>query len=158
MRISRPVMWMEACEVWAKRSTCYRGNIGAMVIKDNDIVSQGYNGPPAGEEHCIGNECPLILGGCSRSVHAEWNAISRACKKLNKDILSGYHLYCTSAPCRDCAEFIKAADIKAIYYRHPYRNIEGVKLLLGSPFTHVYRVTPAGFIIDERTGKIVDHG
>jgi dCMP deaminase len=150
-------MWMEACDVWAKRSTCYRGNIGAMVVCNNDVVAIGYNGSPPGEEHCLGNKCPLgANGGCMMSIHAERNAIYRARAKRTSERLSGHHLYCTSAPCEDCAKLIIEADIRCIYYRNPYRNTEGIRLLLRNPFIHIYRVTPASFIIDERSGKILD--
>lgn len=158
MRIRREVMWMEACEVWAKRSTCYRGNIGAMIVKDNDVVSIGYNGPPSGEPHCAGKDCILnpFTKGCMRSDHAEANAINRAQSKLGLVQLSGYHLYCTSSPCFECADQIISTDIRCVYYRNPYRNIEGMKLLLHRTFMTIYRVTPAGFIINERSGEIVE--
>lgn len=158
MRIRREVMWMDICEVAAKRSTCSRGNIGALIIKDNDVVSIGYNGPPSGEPHCAGKDCILhpVTKGCLRSDHAERNAINRAKQKLKVSRLYGYHLYCTSAPCEDCAQYIIDTDIKCLYYRNPYRNTEGMKVLLHNVFTYVYRVTPAGFIISERSGEIVE--
>lgn len=90
------------------------------------------------------------------SIHAERNAIYRAKGKLTTSHLRGHHLYCTSAPCEECAELIVASDIKAIYYRNAYRTNEGLRVLTRNVFTHVYRVTPAGFIIDERSGEIVD--
>ena len=75
MRISRDQMFMDIAEVIAKRSTCLRNNVGAVIVESHNIVAIGYNGPASGCEHCTISTC---LGkGCSRSIHAEENAINR---------------------------------------------------------------------------------
>jgi hypothetical protein len=68
MRITRPQLWMGMAEIAAQRATCFRGSCGAILVKDNDVVSIGYNGPPSGEEHCQGNDCVLTATGRLRQV------------------------------------------------------------------------------------------
>lgn len=155
-RISRPHMWMQVAEVAAMRATCYRGNTGAAVIKDKkDILAIGYNGPPSGEPHCLGNDCPLTPeGGCQRSLHAEANAIERSLDVSQRFQLLGCELYCTSAPCISCAYKILEHGIHRMFYRNPYRIAEGLTMVRRR--IDVFRITPSGIIIDEGTGKIVD--
>lgn len=157
MRISREVMWTDMCEVAARRSTCFRGNVGAMVIDPElrDIVSVGYNGPKPHEPHCQGSDCLLTeFGGCLRSDHAEKNAIYRASTKLRKGYLQDYHLYCTFSPCTECARLIRDFNIETLYFRHKYRDEGPLGWLLQYKHMKVFRVTPSGYIIDHRTNKI----
>jgi dCMP deaminase len=149
MRISRHMMWMEMAEIAARRSTCYRGNTGAVIVEDRRIISIGYNGPPSGEEHCKGNDCELRDGGCARSIHAEVNAIDRMQSSSN-----GCDLYCTSAPCLACAEAIVKTMISRIFYRYPYRLDTGLRFLLER--LPIYRLTPSGIVVDGHTGDIVE--
>ena len=76
MRISRDLMFMMMAEAAARRSTCRRLNVGAILTYQNNVVSIGYNGPPPGEPHCYGGDCGVPM--CTRSIHAEFNAIVRA--------------------------------------------------------------------------------
>ena len=154
-RISRHQMFMDMCEVIAKRSTCFRGNVGALVVLDNDPVAMGYNGPPSGEEHCKGNQCELVNRGCSRSVHAERNALRRLSGKISAGSGKIYDIYCTAGPCLECANLMVAYEryIKRIFYRNPYRTPEGLDLIVKR--FDVYRITPSGFIVDQLTNKIV---
>lgn len=128
-----------------------RGNVGALLVEGTNVVSIGYNGPPAGEPHCTGNGCAPD-GKCHRSLHAERNALERMGLRLSCDPVD---LYCTSSPCIDCAQLITRRDVRRVFYRQAYRLREGLDHLLkaGVP---TYRVTPAGHIIDERTGDLVD--
>lgn len=156
MRINRPTMFLDMAEVAARRATCYRGNVGALIVRNNDIISMGYNGPAPGEAHCRGEICPLDEnGGCLRSFHAEENAIGRAISKTMRSDLDGYHLYCTSSPCGPCAERIVRSKIAAVFYRHPYRDPTGLVLLAASSHLRISRVLPSGVIIDYRSGKIM---
>lgn len=151
MRISRDQMFMEIAHTVSKRSTCFRGNVGAIVVRDNSIVSIGYNGPPAGEEHCLGNSCPLTeAGGCSRSYHAEENALSRYDQKG-----ISLALYCTHGPCPACARLILAHPVQRVVYATPYRLAEGEQILIRH-LVRVERLTPAGYLIDIATGKLVE--
>src|SRR3954463_10655932 len=107
MRISRPHMFMQMAEVAAMRATCYRGNVGAVVVSANDIVSIAYNGPASGLPHCTGEGCARTEeGGCLSSIHAERNAILRALAKLKISSLANYSVYCTAGPCLKCAELM----------------------------------------------------
>lgn len=155
MRISRQHMFMQMAEVAAMRSTCFRGNTGALVIFDNDVVSMGYNGPPSGDVHCKGNACELHNGGCARSVHAEVNAIDKAMGKWVGGKLFGCDLYSLSGPCPGCTERIIYSQVSRVFYRHPYRILDGIRSLIDHKVA-VYRVMPAGTIIEEATNRIID--
>lgn len=150
-RISRHQMWMEMAEVAAKRSTCGRANNGALLVRGNNVLSIGYNGPASGEEHCQGRYCEQHPGGgCKRSLHAEANAIKRCALPVE-----GATLYCTMLPCNVCADLCRIYGVREIYYRHPYRDVSS----LSSLWQHgikTYRVTQNGEIIDDRTYTFID--
>lgn len=153
-RISRQHMFMDMAEVAAKRATCFRGNVGALVVYNNaHILSMGYNGPPPGEEHCRGNDCQLTsTGGCRRSVHAEVNAISRAYEV--KDSLKGCDIYCTMSPCPTCCAKITMAAINRVFYRHAYRITDHL-VELDRWAVEVYQVLPSGVILDHFTRRVI---
>jgi len=149
---------MDMAEVVAQRGTCFRSCVGAILTMDNNPISMGYNGPPSGEDHCHGNECRLDeTGGCLRADHAEANAINRATLILNKfdGLFDGrIDLYTTHAPCLDCAIIISKSLVDRLYYRHPYRNPQGLEIVLAS--TNVFRVLPSGTIIGETTKQFIN--
>lgn len=157
-RISRQVMWMEIAEVAAKRSTCFRGNIGAVIVAGkSQLWSIGYNGPATNQPHCTGKHCAVKpSGGCENSIHAEVNAINIA-KEFHREPWSsgGVDLYSTMSPCVDCARAIFNAYIKRVFYRHPYRLRDGIDFLIKEKI-EVYRVTAAGFIVSERSGAMME--
>lgn len=152
-RISRHQMFMEMAFTASKRSTCSRANNGAILVQDRNVVSIGYNGPPSGEPHCMGPKC-VEPGrtGCSRSIHAEANAITRAAATAS---VRGADLYCTMSPCSNCARLIARYGIGRVFYHYPYRDTAGISELLDSP-VKVYRVTPNGDIVDEATGNVIE--
>ena len=158
-RISRHEMWMQMAEVSAKRSTCYRGNVGSLVILNRSILGIGYNGPPSGEVHCKGNSCERTSsGGCKRSIHAEVNALTQA----GGELTTGYHhivkawdLYTTDSPCIDCAKLTLRYPVKRVFYRRPYRLRDGIELLVERR-VGVYRMTPSGYVISEESGMLID--
>ena len=145
MRISRDQMFMEMAEVLAKRSTCLRNNVGALLVdnKNHNIVSCGYNGPAPGCEHCTITTC---LGkGCDRSQHAEHNALSRIVGSRVGD----FSLYTTVSPCSRCVdEIIKFKNIHKVFYRYPYRDLTPLECLQLHDIK-IYRVLSSGEIIDE---------
>jgi dCMP deaminase len=151
-RISRHQMWMQMAEIASRRSTCMRRNVGCIIVKDNNIVSLGYNGSPPGQPHCLGKLCvpPTVLG-CQRAIHAEWNAINRLPEGLTRDLV----MYSTESPCSVCANKIITFDaFKELYYTHLYRDTEGVdRLALHMP---VFRITPSGWLISHKTGELID--
>lgn len=159
MRISRKQMWMGMAALAAQRSTCYRGNVGCVIVKNNrDVVAIGYNGPPSGEPHCQGNQCPTnVDGGCRRSIHAEENALRR----LNDHIVGDdetpmYDLFVTSNPCPKCAELIVAdGRIHCVYYQSPYRIKAGIPVLNAGKIS-VFRLSPSGYLVNEETGEVLE--
>ena len=159
-RISRQYMLMNMAEVAAMRSTCFRGNTGAIIAINSRPISMGYNGPPSGEPHCQGNNCQLTKdGGCRRSDHAEANAIKFVrefykLKGMAEDVFIRSQLYSTSFPCPVCVSIIVNAKIPKVFYRYPYRDQSGLDYLLLQ--SEVYRITPSGFIIKEPDNIIID--
>lgn len=136
-------MFMDIAEVVAKRSACLRNNVGAVIVNDqNNIVSIGYNGLAAGIPHCTKEDCKA---GCNIAIHAEQNALMRM-PRDDKE----YRLFCTVSPCIVCAKAIHYwGGIKEVYYRYPYRTLEGIIYLLSNGIK-VYRILTGGIINEEK--------
>ncbi len=115
---------MEMALIWAKNSYCKRRKVGALLVKDRMIISDGYNGTPAGFENICEDETgatkPYVL-------HAEANAISKIAKSGNSS--EGATLYVTASPCLECAKLIIQSGIKRVVYRDEYRLKDGIELL-----------------------------
>jgi len=114
---------MEVAKTFANLSTAKRLQVGAIVVKDDRIVSIGYNGMPSGWDNCCeheGKTKPEVL-------HAESNAIA----KLAKSNESGDSatLFCTHSPCIDCAKLIYQSGISTVYYKDNYRSNDGIEFL-----------------------------
>jgi dCMP deaminase len=121
-------MFAGIAAVISLRSTCTRAKVGAIIVKNNRIISTGYVGSPPGEDHCLDHGCLIgEHGGCVRTIHAEVNAINFA--RLNGVNLKGAELYCTLSPCENCAEEIVKAGITVVHFNHVYRKTEGIELL-----------------------------
>lgn len=150
MRISRPQLYMEIAHVVAKRSTCMRLNVGAVMVHGRSVVSIGYNGSLPGEPHCSGDLCPGRLTGCKQTVHAEINALMRVPQGLRS-----LDLYVTDSPCGVCYDAI-ASDrrVDRIFFANPYRITDHLEDSLWD--IGIYRVTPAGYVIDWNTKGLVD--
>lgn len=116
--------YMEMAAIWAKNSYCRRRQVGALIVKDRMIISDGYNGTPSGFENVCEDEHgvtkPYVL-------HAEANAITKVAKSGNSS--EGATLYVTAAPCIECAKLIIQSGIKRLVYRDEYRLTDGVDLL-----------------------------
>jgi dCMP deaminase len=110
--------FMELAQVVAKRSTCNRRSVGAVLVRDKRILTTGYNGSPPGLPHCTDEGCLMVEGHCVRAIHAEQNAIVQAA--LHGIDLSGATCYVTSSPCVHCAKMLIAAGIKRIVYLDKY--------------------------------------
>ena len=109
---------------WARNSYCKRRQVGALLVKDRMIISDGYNGTPSGFE----NNCEDENGVTKPYVlHAEANAITKVAKSGNNSL--GATLYVTAAPCLECSKLIIQAGIKRVVYRDEYRLTDGVDLL-----------------------------
>lgn len=125
-RISRDEMLMDIALTVAKRSTCLRKHLGAVIAKDSRPISIGYNGAPSGLEHCTPDTCGPDKP-CTRTVHAEANAIAFAAKEgIRTD---GCTLYATCTPCKNCADIIINAGIKRAVFKERYRDPQGLNML-----------------------------
>lgn len=128
-RISRDHMLMEIAHVVAKRGTCPRAEVGAILCLDSRIISSGYVGSRPGEAHCDVAGCIIgTHGGCTRTIHAEDNAI-----RYSQGISGGScgtTLYTTIAPCGNCASLIIEAGITRVVYHHSYRDPRGLRLMV----------------------------
>ena len=116
--------YIEMAHVWAKNSYCERRKVGALIVKDRMIISDGYNGTPSGFENVCEDEAgitkPYVL-------HAEANAITKVAKSNNSS--EGATLYITDSPCMECAKLIIQAGISRVVYSNKYRITEGLDLL-----------------------------
>ncbi len=120
--------FMDIAILVAKRSTCLRRAVGALIVKDKRILATGYNGAPSGIRHCeeVGclRESMNIASGerheLCRGIHAEQNAIIQAA--YHGAQIQGADLYCTNLPCLICTKMIINAGIKKIYYRDGYAD------------------------------------
>lgn len=151
-RISRQVMFMEMARVAAKRSTCHRLNVGAIITWDNRPISIGWNGQSPGAPHCTGNECPGVIPGNCGTTHAEINALNHAPQDWYK---TSWDLYVTDSPCPNCANAVIDSPVKRVFYEKLYRITDGVDMLR-SAFIEIYEVTPAGYVIEYFTRKVVE--
>jgi dCMP deaminase len=109
---------------WAKLSHCQRKQVGALIVKDDMIISDGYNGTPSGFDNCCEND----KGETQWYVlHAEANAILKVAKSTNN--ARGSTLYLTLSPCKDCSKLILQAGIKKVVFVNLYKDSEGVDFL-----------------------------
>ena len=116
--------YLEMASIWAKNSYCKRRQVGALIVKDNMIISDGYNGTPSGFENICEDENgvtkPYVL-------HAEANALTKVAKSGNSSL--GATLYVTASPCMECAKLIIQSGIKRVVYKDEYRITDGIDLL-----------------------------
>lgn len=105
----------------ASLSTCKRANVGAVIVKDNKIISTGYNGSVRGTEHCTDVGCLMVDNHCMRCLHAEVNAIAFA----EKDDLKRATLFCTHKPCLSCFNLLAQVGITDVVYLNDYGKHEG---------------------------------
>ena len=116
--------YLRMAQIWAENSYCERRKVGALLVQDKMIISDGYNGTPAGFENICEDE-----NGATKPyvLHAEANAISKIAKSGNSS--DGATLYVTTSPCIECAKLIIQAGIKRVVYAEPYRIDDGIQLL-----------------------------
>jgi dCMP deaminase len=118
------IRYMQMAQIWAQNSYCKRRKVGALIVHNSMIISDGYNGTPSG----FPNQCedeenksyPYVL-------HAEANAITKIARSNNSS--QGATLYVTSSPCIECAKLIIQSGIKRVVYGEPYRLSDGIDLL-----------------------------
>ena len=116
--------YLRMAAIWAENSYCQRRKVGAIIVKDQMIISDGYNGTPSGFENVCEDEAgatkPYVL-------HAEANAITKVARSNNSS--DGATLYVTSSPCMECAKLIIQAGVKRVVYNEQYRLTDGIDLL-----------------------------
>ena len=116
--------YLRMARIWSENSYCTRRKVGALIVKDKMIISDGYNGTPSGFE----NVCELEDGTTKGYVlHAEANAITKIAKSGNNS--DGATLYVTTSPCLECAKLIIQSGIKRVVYCEMYRIDDGIRFL-----------------------------
>lgn len=125
--------YLKMARIWAQNSYCQRRQVGALVVKDGMIISDGYNGTPSGFENICEDENnvtkPYVL-------HAEANAITKLARSNNNS--DGATIYITASPCIECAKLIIQAGIKRVVYGEQYRLTDGVDLLKRACIETIY--------------------
>lgn len=116
--------YMKMARIWAENSYCERRKVGALLVKNKMIISDGYNGTPSGFENCCEDENNLSK---PYVLHAEANAISKIARSHNSS--DGATLYVTASPCMECSKLIIQSGIKRVIYGEKYRIMDGVDLL-----------------------------
>lgn len=125
--------YLRMAKVWSENSYCQRRQVGALIVKDKMIISDGYNGTPSGFENICETEDgvtkPYVL-------HAEANAITKIARSNNN--ADGATLYVTDSPCIECSKLIIQAGIKRVVYSRAYRLTDGIDLLAKAGITIEY--------------------
>lgn len=128
--------YMQAAEIFAGLSSARRLHVGCIVVKDDRIISIGYNGMPSGWDNNCEDEVIVesdekfikALKTKPEVLHAETNAIAKLARSSESGL--GADLFVTHAPCIDCAKLIYQSGISKVYYRNQYRNTEGIDFLI----------------------------
>jgi dCMP deaminase len=116
--------YLRMARIWAENSYCIRRRVGALLVKERMVISDGYNGTPTGFE----NSCEDESGNTKAYVlHAEANAITKVARSHNSS--NGATLYTTASPCLECAKLIIQAGITRVVYGEEYRITDGIELL-----------------------------
>ena len=127
------IRYMKMARIWAENSYCVRRQVGALIVRDKMIISDGYNGTPSGFENICEDEAgktkPYVLHAETKPyvLHAEANAITKVAKSNNSS--EGSTLYVTSSPCIECAKLIIQSGIKRVVYADSYHSMDGIDLL-----------------------------
>ncbi|MBE0645051.1 MAG: dCMP deaminase family protein [Bacteroidetes bacterium] len=127
-RLSWDQYFMKIAMLVAERATCTRAKIGAVIVKDKNVIATGYNGSPAGHPHCTDVGCLIYVSrnpdgeeeeNCFRTIHAEINAIAQAAKHGVE--INEADIYITASPCYHCLKTLMNTGIKRIFYLKPYK-------------------------------------
>ena len=134
----------------AERSTCNRAKVGAVIVRDRNILATGYNGAPAGMPHCTEAGCLIyesktpygeVEQNCFRTIHAEINAIAQAAK--NGSNIKDSSIYVTHTPCIHCIKVLVNTGIKTVYYESPYK-LDTLEEILRNTQVHMEKVQLPG--------------
>lgn len=125
--------YMRMARIWAENSYCKRRQVGALIVKDKMIISDGYNGTPSGFSNVCEDEDGLTI---PYVLHAEANAITKIARSNNSS--EGATMYVTTSPCIECAKLIIQAGIKRLVYGEKYRLEDGLNLLKKAGIEVIY--------------------
>lgn len=118
------IRYLRMARIWAENSYCERRKVGAIVVKDKMIISDGYNGTPEGFENVCEDSNQITK---PYVLHAEANAITKLARSSNNS--EGATLYVTASPCIECSKLIIQSGIKRVVYGEKYRLEDGINLL-----------------------------
>lgn len=127
------IRYLRMARIWAENSYCKRRQVGALVVKDKMIISDGYNGTPSGFENICEDENNLTK---PYVLHAEANAITKLARSSNNS--EGSTLYVTASPCIECAKLIIQSGITRVVYAEKYRLEDGIDLLRRANIEVIY--------------------
>ena len=132
MKSKHITAYMKTAEIFAECSTAKRAKVGAIIVKDDRIISIGYNGMPSGWDNNCENEIGVLKGEPvlktkPQVLHAEMNAISKVARSSESS--HDAVMFVTHAPCHDCAKMIYQSGINSVYYRDTYRDTTGIEFL-----------------------------
>ncbi|MBD3725221.1 deoxycytidylate deaminase [Flavobacterium haoranii] len=116
--------YLRIAKEWGQLSYCKRKQVGAIIVKDRMIISDGYNGTPSGFENCCEDDAGLTKWYV---LHAEANAISKVARSTQS--CEGATLYITLSPCKDCSKLIHQSGIKRVVYHEEYKDCSGIDFL-----------------------------
>lgn len=116
--------YLRIAKEWGQLSYCKRKQVGAIIVKDRMIISDGYNGTPSGFENCCEDDAGLTKWYV---LHAEANAISKVARSTQS--CEGATLYITLSPCKDCSKLIHQSGIKRVVYHEEYKDCSGIYFL-----------------------------
>jgi dCMP deaminase len=116
--------YLRLAKSWASLSYCKRKQVGAIIVKDAIIISDGYNGTPAGFDNCCENEAGETHWYV---LHAEANAILKVARSTNN--CKGATLYLTHSPCKDCSKLVLQSGISRLVYQEAYKDTSGIDFL-----------------------------
>ena len=125
--------YLRMATIWSENSYCRRRKVGAIIVRDKMIISDGYNGTPAGFENVCEDESGMTK---SYVLHAEANAITKVARSNNSS--DGATMYVTASPCIECAKLIIQAGIKRVVYSEKYRLEDGLDLLKRANIEVIY--------------------
>ena len=125
--------YLRMARIWAENSYCHRRQVGALVVKDKMIISDGYNGTPSGFENICEDDNNLTK---PYVLHAEANAITKLARSSNNS--EGSTLYVTASPCIECAKLIIQSGITRVVYAEKYRLEDGIDLLRRANIEVIY--------------------
>ena len=125
--------YLRMARIWSENSYCVRRKVGAMVVKEKMIISDGYNGTPSGFENVCEDSQNVTK---AYVLHAEANAITKLARSSNNS--DGSTLYVTASPCIECSKLIIQAGIKRVVYGEKYRLDDGIKLLERAHIETIY--------------------